>query len=146
MRTRTNRRYELELKRTAVWRMEAGEAAASLSVELGVPDGQLYAWHRAFRRGGIEGLLPPGRPRNCAYAGSSELNAPPGPRTVEAELASARHRVAVLERRLGQQALEADFFKSALSLLETFRRPNGASGGSAPSISSEITRSDKVED
>ncbi|MGZ3378082.1 MAG: hypothetical protein ACXU8S_15930, partial [Phenylobacterium sp.] len=49
------------------------------------------------------------------------------------ELALARRRIAQLERKLGQQAFEIDFFKGALRRIEASRRASeepGATGSS----------------
>lgn len=155
MSSRTNRRYDRDFKLSAVSRMEAGENVAALSRELGVRRKLLYDWRRAFRLGGVEALRCQGRPGKDALVLAardrvpSAIMTPPSGyavRTKEAdELAAARHRIAALERQLGQRALEADFFRSALQLLESFHRTDGSGGGKAPSISSANGRSGKAE-
>jgi hypothetical protein len=50
-----------------------------------------------------------------------------------------------LERKVGQQALEADFFRQALRLFETSRRPSDRSGGTASTASSRPGPSGKAD-
>jgi hypothetical protein len=45
--------------------------------------------------------------------------------------------VAELERRLGQQQLELDFFKQALRQVEALRRPSNRPGATASTPSSK---------
>ena len=156
MTSRTSRRYDRDFKLRAVGRMEAGENVAAMSRELGVRRKLLYDWRRAFRLGGAEALRGQGRPGRderviaARDREPSALVTPPSGyavRTREAdELAAARQRIGALERLLGQQALELDFFKSALLLLESFRRPSEAVGGSAPSSSSASGRSGRARE
>jgi transposase len=53
------------------------------------------------------------------------------------DLAGAQQRVAQLERRLGQQELELDFFKEALRRVEGLRRPSNGPGATASTPSSK---------
>jgi hypothetical protein len=57
----------------------------------------------------------------------------------------ARRRIAELERKVGQQALEADFFRQALRLFETSRRPSDRPGGTASTVSSRPGRGGKAD-
>lgn len=127
MSKRKRRVFSREFKVSAVKRMISGESAASLSQELGVPKGHLYQWCWHFRRGGAEALRPACRPRKDF--GTSEL-APVD------DLASARKRMSELERKIGQQQLELDFFRQALRQVEGARRPSDGPGGRASTRSS----------
>jgi hypothetical protein len=49
------------------------------------------------------------------------------------ELARARRQIAELERKVGQQALDLDFFQQALQRIEASRRPSDGPGGTASS-------------
>ena len=49
------------------------------------------------------------------------------------ELARARDRIAELERKIGQQQVDLDFFKGALRRIEASRRPSDGPGGRASS-------------
>src|SRR5215510_13049887 len=95
------RRFSREFKLSAVERMIAGESVAALSRELRVPRGHFYKWCEHFRRGGVEALRPACRPRK----GFGVLDLEPGK-----DLAAARARIGELERKVGQQQVELDFF------------------------------------
>jgi len=49
------------------------------------------------------------------------------------ELARARERIAALERKIGQQQVDLDFFKGALRRIEASRRPSDGPGGTGSS-------------
>jgi hypothetical protein len=62
------------------------------------------------------------------------------------ELALARERIAALERKVGQQALELDFFAQALQLMnEAGRRPSGPPAAPASTASSGPGRSGRAD-
>ncbi len=93
--------------------MATGENVSALSRELGVRRKLLYQWRDTVRRGGVEALRGVGRPRAGASvaAAAARLRAPAPPGVaVPDELARARAQIAALERKIGQQALELDFF------------------------------------
>lgn len=135
--------------------MESGENVAALSRELRVRRKLLYEWRDAFRAGGPEALRGQGRPRKGSVVLGARSSLSPGLRkggpggggsiAPEDELAVARRRIAELERKVGQQALEADFFRQALQLFETSRRPSDRSGGTASMASSRPGRSGKAD-
>jgi transposase len=127
MSKRKRRVFSREFKLSAVQRMIAGESTAELSRELGVPSGHLYQWCGHFRRGGAEGLRPACRPRKGF--GASEL-AP------AQDLATARKCISELERKVGQQQVELDFFRQALRQVEGARQPNDGLGVRASTRSS----------
>ncbi len=148
-----SRRFGREFKLSALSRMDTGENVSALSRELNVRRKLLYEWRDAFRAGGEEALRGPGRPPRGSLvlgakgggcyglAGSPE--APPGdPRDA---FATARRRIGVLERKVGQQALEADFLGEALQLLEISRRPRVRTGARASLASSGPGRSGKAD-
>jgi transposase len=111
--------FSREFKLSAVNRMTAGENVASLSRELGVPRGHLYQWWGHFRRGGAAALRPARRPLK-AYA-APEVD--PGK-----DLTMARNRISELERKVGQQQLELDFFRQALRQVGEARWPSDGRG------------------
>jgi transposase-like protein len=119
--------FSREFKLSAVTRMVAGESAAALSRELGVPSGHLYQWCAHFRRGGPEALRPACRPRK----GLGVLDLEAGK-----DLATARKRISELERKVGQQQVELDFFRRALRQVGGARRPSDGPGGRASTRSS----------
>ena len=115
----------VEFKRGAVARMVPGVKVAALARELGVNRQRLYEWRDALRAGD-ELMRRVGRPQRAV--------SPPSRAT---DLAGAQKRVAELERRLGQQQLELDFFKQALRQVEGLRRPSSGPGATASTRSSK---------
>ena len=103
--------YAMELKLAAVRRVRAGESVRAVAEELGIRRKRLYVWKDRYAELGEAGLRRRGgRPRKEEpEAGSgSEAN------TGRGELLAARKRIAELERKVGQQELELDFFGEAL--------------------------------
>ena len=111
----------VEFKRAAVALMAPGVKISALARELEVCRQRLYEWREAMRLGDDQ-LRRPGRPKRRVE-----------PPAQASDLAGARKRVAELERRLGQQQLELDFFKQALRHIEASRRPNDGPGATASS-------------
>ncbi|HJP21709.1 MAG TPA: helix-turn-helix domain-containing protein [Alphaproteobacteria bacterium] len=138
-----------DLKVSAVSRMESGENVSALARELGVRRKLLYEWRDAYRAGGAEALRPPGRPRKgTVVVGARRGGALPKRRAGKGpgqELAQARQRIAELERKVGQQALEADFFKEALQHLEASARPSDRPGETACTPLSRRGRGGKAD-
>ena len=122
MSKRKRRVFSREFKLSVVERMIAGESAAALSRELRVPDGHFYKWCRHFQHGGPEALRPACRPRK----GFGILDLEP-----TQDLATARTRISDLERKVGQQQVELDFFRQALRQVGEARRPSDGLGVSA---------------
>ena len=101
--------FSAEFKKAAVERAMAGERIAAIAAELGVRRKLIYEWKDRFAQLGAVGLEQPrGRPRRKAEAQSAE------PQVGRGELLAARKRIAELERKVGQQELELDFFGEAL--------------------------------
>jgi transposase len=92
--------------------MEGGEPIAALAVDLGVRRKLLYEWREAYRRLGLAGLnRKRGRkPKNFREEA--------GPAQPESELAQARARIVELERLVGRQQVDLDFFHRALRLTD----------------------------
>jgi transposase len=122
--------FSREFKLSAVQRIMSGERGPALSGELGVSANQLYKWCMHFRRGGAEALRPACRPRKVPV----ELGAAPAARVEN--LATARKRLGDLERKVGQQQLELDFFRQALRQVGGARQPSDGSGMPASTRSS----------
>jgi len=96
--------------------MATTENVAALARELGLHRNQLYYWEALFRRQGVAGLKPQGRPAlplECA------------PVTAPSD------RIAELERIIGRQQAELDFFRAALQQVRGTHRRNGGPGGPA---------------
>jgi transposase len=119
MSTGKRRVFSREFKLSVVKRALAGESVAALSRELGVPSGHMSKWCQHYRAGGAEALRPACRPRK----GTGVLDLEPGK-----DLVTARRQISELERKVGQQQLELDFFRAALRQVEGARRPNDGLG------------------
>ena len=106
-----HREYPIALKRAALARVAAGESIAEVARDLKLRGRLLYAWRDKVRTGGPAGLRERGRPRKGAAAPAvAAAVAAAG----EGELARAQRRVAELERKIGQQQVDLDFFRRAL--------------------------------
>jgi transposase len=125
MSKRKRRRFSREFKLSAVQRIIGGESTAKLSRALGVPSGHLYQWCAHFRRGGAEALRPACRPRKIP--GAVELAPEVKAKQVQ-DVATARNRITALERKIGQQQVELDFFRQALRQVGGARQPSDRLG------------------
>ena len=123
--------YSREVKLQAVQRMEAGESSSALSAELGVKRTKLYRWRDIVRRDG-EKAFPGKYGRRSKVAELTRKHGAEG----ATDLAQARRRIAELERKVGQQQLDLDFFKQALRHIEAARRQSNARGVTASSPTS----------
>jgi transposase-like protein len=135
MPNKSPRIFSREFKLEAVRRILAGERIRALSQELKVLRKDLYVWRDLFRAGGAEALRPIGRPRK----GDGALAADVRERAREAAAGdiAAPERVAELERKIGQQQIELDFFRQALRRVKEARRPNAGSGVTGSTRSSK---------
>jgi transposase len=124
------RAFSREFKLKVVRRMLDGENVSALSRELKVLRKDLYVWRDRFRSGGPEALRGPGRPRKAVAASAARAKpaAPPD---------GAAKRIAELERKIGQQQVELDFFRQALRQVEGARRPSDGAGVSRSTRSSK---------
>jgi transposase-like protein len=115
--------FSSELKKAAVERVKGGEKVAALASELGVHRQLIYKWIDADL-GGLLGRRR-GRPtRAQALARAAKGDA----------LEQAQRKIAELERKVGQQAVDLDFFRGALRRIEAPRQASDAPGvtGSSP--------------
>ncbi len=139
------RLFSRAYKLAALRRMLAGENVSALARELGIRRKYLYQWRERFRAGGPEALRSRGRPTKAealaisAHGGRSRsaedlpMIEPPPPD----ELSKAQRRLAELERKVGQQQVELDFFQRALRQVGEARRATGAPGATASTRSSK---------
>jgi transposase len=139
------RRFSREFKLAALARMEAGANVSALARELGIRRKYLYQWRERFRLGGPVALRSRGRPTKAEQlaiesgrteplpAGSPVMPAAAPPD----ELTVAQRRIAELERKIGQQQVDLDFFQRALRHVREARRPTGAPGASVSTRSSK---------
>jgi transposase-like protein len=121
MSTAKRRVFNREVKLSAVRRLMAGESSAKIAQDLQVGPNYLSKWWANYRRYGPEGLRPAHRPRKTDAA---KLN----PTAEAAELNAAERRIRELERKIGQQQVEIDFFQKALRQVGKARRPSDGPG------------------
>jgi transposase len=98
------RQFTQEFKLAAVRRLEQGVSIAEVARGLEVNPNVLQRWRREFRQG-------PGN----AFPGNGKQRWSEG-------------RVAELERKVGQQALEIDFLKACLQRIEEVRMLQALNG------------------
>jgi len=125
-----SRVFSRAFKLAAVRRMMAGENVSELARELQVLRKDLYYWRTRFRAGGPDALRGKGRPKKTEIL-QPQSKAPPS------EVEKARERIAELERKIGQQQVDLDFFRQAL------RRVGGTRRASAEPGAPRSTRSSK---
>jgi transposase-like protein len=135
MPNKSPRIFSREFKLEAVRRILAGERIRALSEELKVLRKDLYAWRDLFRGGGAEALRPLGRPRKSDGAVAARVVE--RARDVAAGDIDAPKRIAELERKVGQQQIELDFFRQALRQVKEARRPNVEPGVTGSTRSSK---------
>lgn len=105
----SRRKFSGEFKQTAVRRLQSGQSVAEVARALEVHPGDLHRWRRELNEHG---------PR--AFSGAGQRRA-------------EESRVAELERKVGQQAMEIDFLKRALQHVEEQRLLRALTGGAASS-------------
>jgi transposase len=112
--------FPTAFKLAAIKRLEAGEAVLPLARKLGVSRKVLHDWRKAWKLHGPAGLNRKRGPK----PGPRKLRplAEPAAKGGSGELAQAHARIAELERKVGQQALDIDFFHKALRALEAADR------------------------
>jgi transposase-like protein len=100
----SRRTFTREFKLAAVRRLEAGVSLAEVSRGLEVSPNVLHGWVREFRQA-------PGK----AFPGQGQRRWSKG-------------KVAELERKVGQQAMDLDFLKGCLQRIEEQRMPQVSTG------------------
>lgn len=135
----SHRVFSREFKIGIVCRMVAGENVSALSRELKMTRKDLYAWRDRFQAGGPEALRGRGRPPKAEAAGQTagDTRAQAATDTPAAELEAARKRIAELERKVGQQQLDLDFFQRALRHVGAPRQPGTRPGVTGSTKSSK---------
>jgi transposase len=126
MPTVPSRRFSPEFKLKVMERIRAGEVLSVVAQELGVHRQLLYKWRDALRRG--EGRFPKrGRPPRAQALAKQATTAE------QDALEAANRKIAELERKIGQQTLELDFFQQTLRRFEEARPALSAPGVNASS-------------
>jgi transposase len=117
---RKNRQFPTAYKLKAIKRAEGGEGVLPVARKLGISRKLLHDWIKAWKACGPEGLNRKRGPK----PGPRKLRplAKPVAKGSSGELAQARAKIAELERKVGQQALDIDFFHKALRVLEAADR------------------------
>ncbi len=128
-------RHSWEFMLKAVERLEAGERASALAIELNLNRTIIYHWRDRFRANGAETLTSKrGRPRTPEVLAAEGLRAS---RARADGLVQARAQIVELERKVGQQQLDLDFFKGALQHIEGSLRASDEPGVTASSPTSK---------
>jgi transposase len=96
----------------------------ALAVELGVNREMLYKWRRTYQSGGAEALQASGRPLNA----SRPVDAAFAPSVI---MSPEQRRIEELQRKIGQQQLDLDFFGAALRQVREQRPAKGVPGETA---------------
>jgi transposase len=95
------------------------------------PAQAVFEWRAAYRRLGAAGLnRKRGRKPGSARASPGAAPATPAPLT---DLARAQARIAELERKIGKQQMDLDFFRAALRLIDA-RDPSSRATPSTRSL------------
>jgi len=121
------RQLSTEEKLALLGRIGSGERLVDVAKDAGVLRKSLYEWRAAYRAFGAAGLNrkrgpKPGRASDGPAAAAS---GPPAARPPD-DLAKARARIAELERLVGRQQMDLDFFREALRSWDEKRRDGGA--------------------
>jgi transposase len=114
--------FSWEFKERVARRMLAGESVSALHHELQIKRSVLYRWFHAYRKEGVAGLQ---------RVGGRPPGVPNPPRPVGEPGAVAARRIAELERKVGQQALDLDFFRRAFKRVKELRRKPAEPGATA---------------
>ena len=100
----SRRQFSREFKLAALQRLERGASVGEVARAFEINPNMLHRWRREFRQG-------PGN----AFCGGGQRRWEEG-------------RVAELERKIGQQALEIDFLKGCLQRIEQQRQLQAVTG------------------
>jgi transposase-like protein len=104
---KSRRKFTKEFKQTAVRRLESGQSIAEVARALEVNPSELHRWRRELQEHGERAFNGVGKKR------------------------AEESRVAELERKVGQQAMEIDFLKRALQRNDCGIFANLSSSGEA---------------
>jgi transposase len=106
-------RYPTAYKVKAIKRVERGEGVLPVARELGISRKLLHDWIKAWKAHGPEGLNRKPGPK----PGPRKLKPVPTYDDKRSALAQAKARIAELERLVGRQQMDIDFFRKALRAL-----------------------------
>jgi len=128
-----HRYFPEDVKRAVVKRVAEGVSVSTVAREIGANRGRLYEWYRKYQEGGLEGLRRVGRPRKAEALSARARSW----KEASDETAATRRQVAELERKIGQQQVDLDFFRRALRHVEETRRAQAEAGAAASTKSSK---------
>ena len=122
--SKSNRTFSPEFRVRAARRIQQGESVSKLHHELEIKRSVLYRWRDAYRKAGAAGLerkvgRPPGVPN------------PATPRPGVSPEEALRQQVAALERKVGQQTLQLDFFERTFRRVKESSQRSGSIGATA---------------
>ena len=123
------RSFTQAFKQSVVARMATADSIRGLSAELNVDSRMLYHWRDRFQTGGLDALRRVGRP---SRRDTASIEAAPAPVDLR-DPAEAQRRIDELERKIGQQQLELDFFRAALRHVREQRLKKGEPGDTTSS-------------
>jgi transposase len=106
-------RYPTAYKVKAIKRVERGEGVLPVARELGISRKLLHDWIKAWKAHGPEGLNRKPGPK----PGPRKLKPVPTYDDKRSALAQAKARIVELERLVGRQQMDIDFFRKALRAL-----------------------------
>jgi len=127
-----SRQYPTAYKLKAIKRAEGGEGVLPVARKLGISRKLLHDWIKAWKAHGPEGLNRKRGPK----PGPRKFKPVPANEEKRSAPARASARIAELERLVGRQQMDLDFFRKALRALE---RP--ATQGKPASASSKSSKS-----
>lgn len=131
------RQHTRDFKLAALARMDTAPDVKALARELGIERALLYRWQRTYISGGAAALRSVGRSRpmlmqppdpglaaeeKAVPAVVAATNPAPAACLAAQDPAAAARRIAELERKIGQQQLDLDFFRAALRHVRDRRR------------------------
>jgi transposase-like protein len=114
----SRRRFTKEFKLAALQRLEMGASIAEVARAFEVNPNVVHRWRREFRQGPGNVFLGPGKRR------------------------WDEGRVAQLERKIGQQALEIDFLKGCLQRIDEQRKLQALTGNGRSTSRSRTKRTE----
>jgi transposase len=124
---RKRRSFTRAFKLSALARLATTENIVHLAAELGVERKLLYCWRDHYEARGSAGLRRAGRPSLAEVADDGT----PDRGAEESEATRSRRRIVELERKIGQQQLDLDFFRTALRHVRERRRMSDTPGATA---------------
>jgi len=128
-----HRYFPVEVKVAAIKRVANGEAVSTVARDIGGNRDSLYKWYRKYQEGGLDGLRRTGRPRKAEALSARARSWHEAPD----ELTAARRQIADLQRKVGEQQVDLDFFRKALRHIEETRQAQSKAGGAASTKSSK---------